>query len=319
MLNRVTVSVLATSRWTTRDDNMSTAIEDATSYREMLTAAQQRKSTVDMALPWSRNYNWLWRYQLGPEYHNASPRLMVEMLVPLVRPIQADVRSEHLEGVEAQLMWHPFAVTTVAHLWLRGDSWHTGDPLATTLRAVLRSFWDGTVIQARNGLPVPAAVLARKQDAACRPSSLNLVSTAMVISELHHAEKSPGPLAYSLASLVERSAADKSASMHIDGSHLAVTDARVGIVVRSSMANAERRHHCLHANATTLLALIENLRTLQGATGQYGDWYRDTAETVLRHLYRRTDHPSARTVYKSRLAQVWLDSRGLGPTYTTSG
>lgn len=310
MLNKVTVTVLATSRLTVDESGIPTAVVDGTSYREQLTRAQQLKS-ADLVLPWSRYYNWLWAYQLGPEYPNVSPKLMVEMLVPLVVPLEVSVDSPHVERVDAELVWHPFAVTTVAHLRLRGDSWHD-DQLATVLDEVLRSCWGGIATQVRNGLPVPAISLSWDHDASSRPSSLKAVSTAIVISGLHHGDSAPGPLAYSLASLFERSSTDKSFTMHIDGSHLAVTDRRVGIVLPNTLRNAERRQHCLHANMTTLLALIENLRTLHGGTGQYAEWYGYKADAVLRSLYQRTDHPSVGSVYKSRLAQVWIDHRSGG-------
>jgi hypothetical protein len=326
VLNKVTVSVLATSRFSTLDSGMVTAIKDRTSYREMLNAARQQQPIADLRLPWSRYHNWLWHYQLGEDYQNAKPSLMVKRLVPLVTPISVSVSSKllerddvRLERVDAQLVWHPFAVTTVANLLLAGDSWHVGSRLATALNAVLRSWWSGTTTQVRNGLPMSATSLAWDRDAAGRCISTDRVSRATVISGLHHAENEPKGLAYSLASLVEPSATHAGFPMHVPGSFLAVTDRRVGVVLPNSMRDAKRRHHCLHANTTTLLALLQNLLTLQGGIGQYAEWYGSKADAVLRHLYQRNPYPSTDTVYKSRLAQVWLDKRGIGNAYAGAG
>jgi hypothetical protein len=51
-----------------------------------------------------------------------------------------------------------------------------------------------------------------------------------------------------------------------------------------------------------LLALIENLRRLKRGPGQSAEWDWEKADAVLQHLHQRTDHPSARTIHKSRLA-----------------
>jgi hypothetical protein len=313
VLNKVTVSVLSTSRFTTVETGMVTVVRDDQAYREMLTAAQQQHPVHELVLPWSRYYNWLWRYQLGPDYPNISPKLMLDLLVPLRTPINVGVTSPLVAEVEAELIWHPFAVTTVVHLQLHGESWHGDNKLSAALDDVLRSPWAGTNKQVRNGYPLPMMSLNWDRDAASRSSRLGVVSLATFVSGLHHGETQPQALAYSLASLFTNFAADKSHPMRDSGGHLALRGQNIGLILPNSTRNAERAHRCLLANNSTLLALLQNLLTLRGGEGEYAEWYWSKAEVVLRHLYERTDNPIVGTGYKSRLAQLWLDERGYQP------
>ena len=315
MLNNLTVSVLATHRWVTGDDGTTTALVDGRGYHDLVVAAQQGRQVDGLTPPWSRYFNRLWHFQLGDDYRNTSPKTMVGLLVPLRRAV-SDIEWDAAAGasaqVDAELIWHPFAVTTVARLRIEGESWRQPEPLASTLDAVLRSTWTGTGRQVRNGLPLPTLPAGWNRDATGRPCRLAPVSTAIVISGRHHAELSPPVLVSSLATLF-KDATDRSWPLQDPGGFLALRDRTVGLVIPNSTPNGTAAHLCLHANTSMILAIIENLLVLRGASGMHPRWYRDLAAPVLRQLYDRTDNPELGTGYRSRVAQVWLDARGYRP------
>ncbi|WP_420124296.1 hypothetical protein [Nakamurella sp.] len=317
MLNSLTVSVLATYRWVVGDDATTTAVVDGRGYLDAIVAAQQGRQAAGLTLPWSRYFNRLWRFQLGADYRNLPPRTMVGMLVPLRMPIPGIGFAAPAAGaapvqVDAELIWHPFAVTTMATLRIAGDSWRQPEPLGSTLQAVLRSAWTGAAGQVGNGLPLPALPAAWQRDAAGRPCRPVPVSTTVLISGRHHAELAPGVLASALATGF-KDPVDRSSPLQDPGGFLALRDHTVALVVPNATPNGAAGHLCLHANTAMLLAMIENLRVLGDAAGLHARWYRDLARPVLTHLYDRTDHPAVGTGYRSRVAQVWLDARGDRP------
>ncbi|CAM9573795.1 unnamed protein product, partial [Phaeothamnion confervicola] len=76
----------------------------------------------------------------------------------------------------------------------------------------------------------------------------------------------------------------------------------------------ERSLTCLHHNYTTLVAILQNLTVAAlappGQTVAALEALGDRSRRVIDHLVHRT--PIASTgIYKSRIAEVWADHRGI--------
>lgn len=310
MLNNVLVSVLTTYRLTTADGGMVTAVVDGTGYRRMLAEARPGAAAGVLGLPWSRYFNWLWWYQLGPNYRNLPAGTMVAMAVPLHARTPAAVEHPQVASVDAELIWHPFAVTTVAHVRLAGESWRTPQPLDGVLDEVLRTPWSGTTVQVRNGLPIAPVGPGWVTDAAGRAGRLDPVAVASLVSGLHHGTSAPAGIAASLATRFQDPSPDRSHPLRTAESFVAVRGSDLGMVLPVTAPNSARAHRCLHANYTTVLALMQNLLALRGGAGQYWEWYWTKADAVLRSLRTRAAHPATATCYRSILPELWLADRG---------
>jgi hypothetical protein len=131
-----------------------------------------------------------------------------------------------------------------------------------------------------------------------------------MVSGLHHASSAPAGIAAALATRFQDSSTSRSRPLRTADSFLAVRGSDVGLVLPATLTNAARAHRCLHTNDTTILAILQNLLTLRGGSGQYWEWYWSKADAVLRSLRTRTPHPATQSGYRSALPEVWLDGRG---------
>jgi hypothetical protein len=123
----------------------------------------------------------------------------------------------------------------------------------------------------------------------------------------------PKPLAYQLASLYQKTAADKSQPMNTDLSAISVTDRRVGVLM-PDQEPARSHLGCLHHNLCALLACTENMAAVVGTPPTLAaTWFQRRAALLLNCLHRRTPLPlpGFGRIYKSRLAQMWIDHSGL--------
>jgi hypothetical protein len=63
-----------------------------------------------------------------------------------------------------------------------------------------------------------------------------------------------------------------------------------------------------------IFGYVQNLMTLTPtATTVAGQWFQDRAAIILNHLYRRAALPETRSIYRSRLPELWLNHHKLEP------
>ena len=213
----------------------------------------------------------------------------------------------YVQDCEAFL--HPFAVTTVLHLVV----W-SGLPdgrEASVLDGLLRLALEGEPSrQVRDGIPLPEGPpFPAATDADGKLARFEQVSGFVSLSAIHETED-PGPLSYRLASLYQKTATNKSKPMNTDYTAVSVTDRHVGMLV--PRVPVRRAAECLHHNITTLLACMENLAAVvvTEQVTEACDWFQRQAALMLNHLYRREPLPKVNGIYKSRVAEMWIQHRG---------
>ena len=121
----------------------------------------------------------------------------------------------------------------------------------------------------------------------------------------------PQPLAYRLASLYQKTATDEGLPMNTDQSAIGVTGQHVAMLLPEDTQQpkqARSRLRCLHRNITTVLACIENMAAIvRPQATDAADWYQRQAALLLNHLYRRKPLPVVNGIYKSRVAEMWIE------------
>ncbi|MGO8955767.1 MAG: hypothetical protein ACLQFR_00110 [Streptosporangiaceae bacterium] len=324
-LQDLRVSVGQTWRFTTTPAGMATVAEDLSGYRQRIDGLKSMPAGPagsGFNLPWPTYYSTLWGYLFGREYKNTRTPLLVRALLPLlsVEPARLKAVEKAAEPVPdmpfayvqySEAFLHPFAVTTVLHL-LVGSGLPDGRE-ASVLDGLLRLPLEGEPPrQVRDGAPLPEGLpFPAATDADGKNARFEQVSGFVSLSAIHQAAE-PGPLSYRLASLYRKTATDKSRPMNTDHTAVSVTDRQVGILVpRETVRHAE----CLHHNITTLLACMENLAAVVVAeqVTEACDWFQRQAAVMLNHLYRRAPLPTVNGIYKSRVAEMWIQHRDLVP------
>jgi hypothetical protein len=237
------------------------------------------------------------------------PLLIEDILQPRTLESPPGTPFASLDSSEA--FFHPFAVTTVLHLSLRGPESRLAEGqeanvLDSLLRHPLGRELPG---QVRDGAPLSLLPFPAVRDADGNSASFEVASHFVSLSALHQAAD-PQPLAYRLASLYRKTAADKSRPLNTDQSAISVTEQNIGMLLPQE---PNSRVGCLHHNITTLLAYMENLAAVvPSRTTTACDWFLREAALILNHLYRREPLPDL-GIYKSRLAEMRIDHRGLAP------
>jgi hypothetical protein len=312
----VRVSVARTWRFATSAGSAAVAT-DGTGYRQQLNTLKSGSPITGFGLPWPPYRSTLWAYLFGDAYQNTRTRLLVGALLPLFADgMIEEATLKAPSGGQAAVLYsceaflHPFAVTTILHLSL--ESWQAENQAARLLDGLLRHpLPDKTPGQVRDGIPLALFPRLSCQDVDGQSASFEPVGGFLVLSGLH-TEADPGTLAYRLASLYQKSATDKSRPMNSDRSAISMTGRHVGMLLPRDMVRAESRIVCLHHNVATLLAYLENLATLLPAqTTQASKWFQDRAALMTNYFYRREPLPEINHIYKTRVAEMWIDHCGL--------
>ena len=310
MLQTVRVSVGHTWRFVDAAGR-ATAAWDKGGHRERLNALKNNPTADPFQLPWPPYRSRLWEWFLNQDYENVQTPTLVAALLPLVFQLDVDVTApESKAGAWCEAVLHPFAVTTVLHADLFAVSpWPPDQDASTRLNAFLARKVAGTA-QLRDGVPLgllPALAVADFQGA---PAAFEPAGRFTLLSGLHQEAPDPPALAYRLASLFESSGTGR--PMKTDGTGIAVTSHRVGVVRPRASELSGAKLRCLHQNLATLLAYMQNLATLTPASPTVpAEWFQARAALILNHLYRRAPLPETNAIYKSQLAELWITHLGL--------
>jgi hypothetical protein len=267
---------------------------------------------ADFGLPWPPYRSNVWRYLYSPEYQNTSSGDLVATLLPtrwettrIVPP-----RAVGVEGVR-----HPFGLTTLAHVDLTASDWTDRAAASAQLLDVLRTSIGSTLLT--DG--VPFSEVPSLPGRSFEGSRLTLVPAGqfVALSGIHD-EADGCAIASVLARLFDDVPdATKASDMRSPRAAISVRGGNVGLTLPADLPRAAQKLRCLHHNTTMVLAHLQNLSTiLTGTTTASADWYQKRAASVLSHLYRRAPLAESGSVYKSRLPELWLGARGLGPAIT---
>jgi hypothetical protein len=320
-LQNLRVSVGQTWRFTTAPAGMATVAEDLSGYRHRIDGLKNRPAGPagsGFNLPWPAYYSTLWGYLFGTQYENTRTPLLVHALLPLLSMEPTELKAvepapdmpfAYVQYCEAFL--HPFAVTTVLHLLV--PSGLPDGREESVLDGLLGLALEGEPTRrVREGAPLPERLpFPGTTDADRKLARFEEASRFVSLSAIHETAD-PGPLSYRLASLYQKTAQDKSKQMNTDDTAVSVTGQQVGMLVPRITV---RRAGCLHHNITALLAYMENLAAVV-ETEQVTDacdWFQRQAALILNHLYRRAPLPTVNRIYKSRVADMWIQHRGLAP------
>ena len=296
-----------------------TVSEDLSRYRRHIDALKNGTGGDGVQLPWPEYRSKLWGYMFGDEYANTQTTLLVRGLLPLLSDGLLPARRlesphgtalAHLESAEA--FRHPFAVTTVVHFSLQAagpGSAQDQDQEQDLLDSLLcHPLIEGQPGQVRDGAPFSLLPGLPAQDADHYPARYEPAGSFTSLSGVHQVDD-PEALAYRLASLYQKTAADKGQPMNTDKSAISVTGQRVAMLLPKATRS---RLECLHRNITTLLACMENMAAIVKPQATVAaDWYQRQAALLLNHLYRREPLPVVNGIYKSRVAEMWIEHRDL--------
>jgi hypothetical protein len=322
VLQDMRVSIGRTWRFVTPAGAVTVA-QDLAGYRHHLDDLKSRPFERGFGLPWPPYRSTLWGYIFGEAYRNTRTKLLVAALLPLLlenmiesRMLNSGTSMPFASLDSAEALLHPFAVTTILHLSLPGSEPWSAEGQAASLfddlmRHPLTADQPG---QVRDGMPLSLLPGLASQDADGHSAGFEPTGGFAVLSGLHD-ERDPAALAYQLASLYQKQATDKSRPMNTVRSAISVTDRRVGMLLPENGFRAQPRVACLHHNITTLLAYMENLAAVvSDQVTEPCRWFQSRAALVLNHLYRRKPLPATNGIYKSRVAEMWVDHRDLART-----
>jgi hypothetical protein len=304
-----------------RSNGAVTVSEDLSGYRRHIDALKNGTDGDGFQLPWPEYRSKLWGYMFGDEYANTRTPLLVRGLLPLLcdslvpaRRLEspAGTALAYLESAEA--FRHPFAVTTVLHFSLQAAGPGSAqeqdqDQERGMLQSLLcQPLVEGQPRQVRDGAPVSLVPGLPAQDADHYPAQYELAGSFTSLSGVHQVDD-PQALAYRLASLYEKTAADQGQPMNTAESAIGVTGQRVAMLLPKATRS---RLDCLHRNITTLLACMENMAAIVKPQATVAaSWYQRQAALLLNHLYRREPLPVVNGIYKSRVAEMWIEQRDL--------
>jgi hypothetical protein len=317
VLEEVRVSVGRTWRFVT-SEGRATVTKDVSGYKGQLDQLKNKRSDNGFGLPWPRYHSTLWGNLIGYGYQQTRTKLLVAALLPLLledviepQPLESQSREQFASLISGEAFLHPFAVTTVLHLRL--ERWPEEGRVSEVLDALFHHpLGSGQQGQVRHGAALSLLPVLPGQDFECNSASFELSGGFVLLSGLHHQDADPMTLAYRLASLYQKVATDKSQPMNTERTAVSVTGQHVGMLLPWSPTVLSRAE-CLHRNTSTLLAYIENLAAVvvPEQTTQSGGWFQSRAASILNHLYRRKPLPEINNIYKSRVAQMWIDHRDL--------
>ena len=316
MLQQLRISVGATWRLAT-DEGRTTVLVDKTGYRAEFNRLKDGNATGPLALPWPSYKSTFWTAMLGGPYASVASYRLVAALTPtrverpLGQPVDGIGRPAMLE-----VLSHPFAVSTMVHFDLLDVPVDDG-AVAELVSGFLRQPVGTTGRQVRDGVSLDEIVHSSTTDADGHAAAHQACGSFVLLSGLHHEAPDPPALAAGLASLFQANPA--ASRMHTTGTGIAVTDAKVGIVLPRNALRAGVRMGCLHHNQALLLAMMENMAAVvQPAPSIAAGWFQSQAALVLNSLYRRVPIPEVNGVYRSRLAELWLRERHLVDAINTA-
>src|SRR5205085_8269027 len=132
----------------------------------------------------------------------------------------------------AEVVLHPFAVSTVAHYDLFAvEPWPAEPQVAALLSTFLGRAVGTTGSQVRDGVEPAAIPALPSQDFLGQPAQFEPAGTFMLLSGLHQDAPAPAALAYRLASRYTKDGTDKGQPMNSSGSGVGVTDGTAGVVL----------------------------------------------------------------------------------------
>jgi hypothetical protein len=315
VLQQLRISVGRTWRLTTSGTGRATASVDLRSYKnEDLNGLKGAASSADFGLPWPEYRSTFWRAMLGKPYDNVATRDLVALLLPARResPLGATVVGARCDP-RLEVLRHPFAITTIAHFDLADVALASEQDAAQHLDDFLRQPLGATGGEVRDGAPLDWAPQGPDRDADEVAAVFEDSGAFVLLSGLHQEAPDPQSLAANLASLFQ-GATGTGLPMRTKGSAISVSASNVGFVQPRNFLRAGPRLRCLHHNQALLLAYLQNLITLvPGPTTFVAAEFQPLAARVLNHLYRREPLQTRSTVgiYRSRLAELWLQKQGL--------
>ncbi|MDN5768181.1 MAG: hypothetical protein L0H96_11120 [Humibacillus sp.] len=300
----------------TRDGRPGLAC-DLTGYRDRVDTLKSGLPGTTLRLPWPPYVSRLWTHMYNGTYQNADTFTLVATLLPL-RCWGGHPPVESARGAviaETEFIWHPFAVTSLLHLSLPGElQWPATADDAAFLNDVLRAPLTRQA-QVRDGLELPASIVGTADPGGV----VDFVDRGSFVftSALHTV---PGDQIAAAASglalmLADDPDPDRAGRLKSLRGAICVEGTGVGMVLPADVYRAGNVARCLHTNFATLLAYLENLRSVatDADPTEAVRWFRSTAQQTLDHLYRRAPLPKTGSIYRSRLPELWLDKRGLPP------
>ena len=315
MLNDLRLSVLTT--WTMRlDDGQPTADIDMSAYRKLIGELSARPHPPSVyELPWPKSKSWFWNRQMGGDYRSMPARSLVGALIPL-RSVSAmavpGLRSS--PDVQIEVLRRPFAISTAAHFVFPGETnLHVDDNLAAAIGQLLTSKWPNGSVQVRDGVPRTQIPEAPSTDADNNPLTLAGPHVMTLISAVHHGETEPSATTVQLAGLPKSANhPDSTGSLKTTGGFVVLTGDAVAMTLPRTLADATKRAACLHNNTALLLSTLTSLWPITqiSSTAPLMTLFSRAARDQLRCLHDRAPLPFSQSVYRSRLAQLWLDAQG---------
>jgi hypothetical protein len=297
------------------DDGHACVDIDYEGLRSRLGVLKGTSAPASFGLPWppAPAKNWFWRYMIGNGYHNAPLDLLRGALPPLRWSGTLPAVDNGGPPVQIEALRHPFAVTTLAHLSLEpavpwSSATDAGDRLYRLLAGPLAD-----ANQVRDGFPIELLPGLPSRELEGDPARFVQSGEFQMISALHD-EPDPAGVASSLA-LKYDGVPNPAVAHPLKQGCICVAGTVVGFVLPSrGLVRVEQKHPCLHRNLTTLLSYLQNLMALTPARPTAScQPFQDRAAKMLNHFYRRTPPKPQNTIYRSRLAQLWIDQIGLSP------
>jgi hypothetical protein len=311
MIQQVRVSVGNT--WSARnaDDAEATVALDLTGYRDRLNQLKsEQQSDYAFGLPWPPYPSTLWKWMFGGRYDNIASRDLVAALLPMWHEETLDVVPGTKGAAMLEAYWHPFAVTGMLHVQMAEADLSDVGTAAQALDELLRQPINATGSQLRDGVELRQLPLPNT-DADGRQMEYQPRGTFCVLSGLHPGGNDPLTLATQLATLFEGTL-EPGLPLRTEAAAIAVRGANVGLVFSRNQVRAGQRLKCLHHNNAVLLSLLQNLSTLFAGPGTIAwEAYPKLAAPLLNGLYRRVPPPGATSVYRSRIAELWLKQSNL--------
>jgi hypothetical protein len=312
MIQQVRISVGNTWSARTADEEAAATVAlDLTGYRDQLNQLKDNPQTSDaFRLPWPAYPSTLWKWMFGGRYDNIPTREMVSALLPLRREEKIGVVPGTGGAATLEAYWHPFAVTGIVHVQMLETDLADPSSAARAVDELLRQPVGATGSLLREGIgleQLPRSITdADGHNMQYRPGG-----TFCVLSGLHPDAEDPLTLATQLATLFE-GVSQPGLPLRTAGGAIAVRGANAGLVLSRNQIRAGRRLKCLHHNTVVLLAIMQNLLTLFTGPGSIA-WqaYPKLAAPLLNGLYRRVPPPGATSIYRSRIAELWLQKSNL--------